>query len=100
MSQMMISFTNANARAATIRNSVARVRRGTLGSRDGRSTIRANRSGQEAFETAQVGLATFGHALAQGSGVINSVAHSFEQLDQVQGRAIQNLVGGIGRSDG
>ena len=83
MSRMIINFASANTRALTIRNAATGIRRGTLNSRDGRSTIRANRNGQVAFETAQRGIAAFSSAVAEGSSMINAAARSFRELDEV-----------------
>lgn len=53
---------------------------------DSRSTITANQKSQDAFNTAQSGITSFGAALDQDAENIRSLGVAFKEFDEMMGR--------------
>ncbi|MCM1496638.1 MAG: TIGR04197 family type VII secretion effector [Bacteroides sp.] len=60
-----------------------------LNSVDNRSTISANNNAQEAFADSQKALARFGEALEQEAEQIRSLNLTFQELDEMMGKLLE-----------
>ena len=83
----------ATLSAANIRGIAGRITQKSLRSADTRSTITANRGGQDAFGDGERAFSSLGVALISAANAIDAICGGWEEVDQ-HGEASMRNIGG------